>query len=144
MESVDAAAGSSDGPGPSQSQFPGSSSSQTADLPSGKHIGDDERSQTGHDAGEEHESEEEDEEEEEEEDEDEEPRLKYAYLTKHITNLYRGGDATSTFLVGGDKMVCYVQHVRMINDLTVYIDSRNTQRKYSKTMRTRILQDPDN
>jgi hypothetical protein len=106
MESVDAAAGSSDGPRPSQSQLPGSSSSQTADL----HSGDDERSQTGHDAAEEHESEEEDDE-DEEEDEDEEPRLKYAYLTKHIPNLYRGGDATSTFLVGGDKMVCFVVHV---------------------------------
>lgn len=110
MESVDAAAGSSDGPGPSQSQIPGSSSLQTADLPHNKHSDDDDRSQTGQDAGEDQESEEEDDD-DEEEDEDEEPRLKYAYLTKHIPNLYRGGDATSTFLVGGDKMVCYVQHV---------------------------------
>ena len=40
-----------------------------------------------------------------EEEEDEEPRLKYASLTKHLTAVYRNGDATSTFLVAGDKMV---------------------------------------
>jgi len=45
------------------------------------------------------------EEEEESDDEDEEPRLKYAYLTKHLGSVYRNGDATSTFLVAGDKMV---------------------------------------
>lgn len=44
--------------------------------------------------------------EEEEEEEDEEPRLKYASLTKHLKPVYRNGDATSSFLVGGDKMVC--------------------------------------
>lgn len=44
-------------------------------------------------------------EEEEEEEEDEEPRLKYASLTKHLKPVYRNGDATSAFLVGGDKMV---------------------------------------
>jgi hypothetical protein len=50
--------------------------------------------------------EEEDDEEEEDSDEDtEEPRLKYAYLTKHLGSVYRSGDATSTFLVAGDKMV---------------------------------------
>ncbi|KAL8999645.1 MAG: hypothetical protein Q9169_001605 [Polycauliona sp. 2 TL-2023] len=43
--------------------------------------------------------------EEEEEEEDEEPRLKYASLTKHLKPVYRNGDATSAFLVGGDKMV---------------------------------------
>ena len=42
---------------------------------------------------------------EEEEEEDEEPRLKYASLTKHLKPVYRNGDATSAFLVGGDKMV---------------------------------------
>ena len=41
----------------------------------------------------------------EEEDDDDEPRLKYAYLTKHLGSVYRNGDATSTFLVAGDKMV---------------------------------------
>jgi len=43
-----------------------------------------------------------------EEEEDEEPRLKYAYLTRHLPWLYRNGDATSAFLTGGDKMVCYL------------------------------------
>ncbi|KAL8951405.1 MAG: hypothetical protein Q9222_002626 [Ikaeria aurantiellina] len=45
------------------------------------------------------------EEEEEEDEEDEEPRLKYASLTKHVKGVYRNGDATSAFMVGGDKMV---------------------------------------
>ncbi len=40
-----------------------------------------------------------------EEEEDEEPRLKYASLTKHLKSVYRNGDATSAFLVAGDKMV---------------------------------------
>lgn len=52
------------------------------------------------------EEEEEAEEEDESDDEDEEPRLKYAYLTKHLGSVYRNGDATSSFLVAGDKMVC--------------------------------------
>ncbi|KAI4109000.1 MAG: hypothetical protein L6R37_000718 [Teloschistes peruensis] len=42
---------------------------------------------------------------EEEEEEDEEPRLKYASVTKHMKPVYRNGDATSAFLVGGDKMI---------------------------------------
>ena len=41
----------------------------------------------------------------EEEEEEEEPRLKYALLTKHMKPVYRNADATSAFLVGGDKMV---------------------------------------
>ena len=42
---------------------------------------------------------------EEEEEEEEEPRLKYEPLTKHLKPVYRNGDATSAFLVAGDKMV---------------------------------------
>ncbi|KAL8828379.1 MAG: hypothetical protein Q9170_006630 [Blastenia crenularia] len=42
---------------------------------------------------------------EEEEEEDEEPRLKYVSLTRHLKPVYRNGDATSAFLVGGDKMI---------------------------------------
>ncbi len=45
------------------------------------------------------------EEEEDDEDEDEEPKLKYARLTQHLGPVYRNGDATSAFLVAGDKMV---------------------------------------
>ncbi|KAJ9145494.1 Vacuolar assembly protein [Pleurostoma richardsiae] len=46
-----------------------------------------------------------DDDEDEDEDEDEEPRLKYARLTSHLGSVYRNGDATSTFLVAGDKMI---------------------------------------
>ena len=46
-----------------------------------------------------------DDDDDDEDEEDEEPRLKYAYLTKHLGSVYRNGDATSTFLVAGDKMV---------------------------------------
>lgn len=49
--------------------------------------------------------EQEEEDEEEEEDDDEEPRLKYAKLTQNLKPVYRNGDATSTFLAAGDKMV---------------------------------------
>ncbi|KAK0612156.1 hypothetical protein B0T14DRAFT_531708 [Immersiella caudata] len=45
------------------------------------------------------------EEEEEDDDEDEEPKLKYARLTPHLGAVYRNGDATSSFLVAGDKMI---------------------------------------
>lgn len=41
----------------------------------------------------------------EEEEEEEEPRLEYASITKKLAAVYRNGDATSTFLVAGDKMV---------------------------------------
>jgi hypothetical protein len=47
-----------------------------------------------------------DEEEDDDEDEDDEPKLKYARLTGSLGQVYRNGDATSTFLVAGDKMVC--------------------------------------
>ncbi|SPN99178.1 related to VPS41 - required for the vacuolar assembly [Cephalotrichum gorgonifer] len=49
--------------------------------------------------------EEEDSDEEDEDDEDEEPKLKYARLTQHLGPVYRNGDATSSFLVAGDKMI---------------------------------------
>lgn len=44
---------------------------------------------------------------EDEEDEEDEPRLKYSQLTGSLSSVYRGGDATSTFMVGGDKLVCH-------------------------------------
>jgi hypothetical protein len=49
-----------------------------------------------------------DEGEDEEEDADgaeEEPQLKYHRLTPNLSSVYRSGDATSCFLVSGDKMV---------------------------------------
>jgi hypothetical protein len=42
---------------------------------------------------------------EDEEDADEEPKLKYSRLTSSLLPVYRNGDATSTFMVAGDKMV---------------------------------------
>ncbi|KAI2732590.1 hypothetical protein CBS147332_1729 [Penicillium roqueforti] len=63
-------------------------------------------SSSSSDDGEEEEAEEEEAEgEDDSDDEDEEPRLKYAYLTKHLGSVYRNGDATSSFLVAGDKMI---------------------------------------
>ncbi|KAF1970390.1 hypothetical protein BU23DRAFT_538104 [Bimuria novae-zelandiae CBS 107.79] len=50
-------------------------------------------------------AEQESESEEEEDDADEEPKLKYTRLTSNLAPVYRNGDATSTFLVAGDKMV---------------------------------------
>jgi hypothetical protein len=41
---------------------------------------------------------------EQDEDEDE-PKLKYHRLTGSLSSVYRNGDATSCFLVSGDKMV---------------------------------------
>ena len=48
---------------------------------------------------------EEEEEEEEEEEDGAEAKLKYAKLTSHLANIYRGRDSTSTFLVAGDKYI---------------------------------------
>ncbi|RAL15453.1 CLH domain-containing protein [Aspergillus homomorphus CBS 101889] len=67
------------------------------------------------------------EEDDEDEEEDEEPRLKYAYLTKHFGAVYRNGDATSSFLAAGDKMVIgthngniHVLSVPQLRSLRVY------------------------
>lgn len=43
---------------------------------------------------------------EDEDDEEDEPKLKYARMTSHLLPVYRNGDATSAFLMAGDKMVC--------------------------------------
>ena len=42
--------------------------------------------------------------------EDEEPKLKYAKLTGSLASVYRNGDATSSSLIAGDKMVCFMSH----------------------------------
>ncbi|KAJ5174409.1 uncharacterized protein N7482_000286 [Penicillium canariense] len=82
-----------------------------------------------HDSGasDDHDEDEDDEEEEDSDDEDEEPRLKYAYLTKHLGSVFRNGDATSTFLVAGDKMiigthngVVHVLSLPLLQPLRVY------------------------
>ena len=51
------------------------------------------------------EEEEEEEEDDDDDDDEEEPRLKYATVTNRLSSLFRNGDAVSTFLVAGDKMV---------------------------------------
>ncbi|CAM1504063.1 Fc.00g016540.m01.CDS01 [Cosmosporella sp. VM-42] len=62
-----------------------------------------------------------------EDEEDEEPRLKYARLTQHLNGVYRNGDATSAFLVAGDKMIIgshngniHVIQLPMFQSLRVY------------------------
>lgn len=73
-----------------------------------KDLQDGDDNTTASDDVEEEEDAEEQEEEEDSDEDDEEPRLKYAYLTKHLGSVYRNGDATSTFLVAGDKMVSLI------------------------------------
>lgn len=65
----------------------------------------DEEDDDDEDEDDEEDEDEEEEDEEDEEDDDEEPKLKYARLTQHLNGVYRNGDATSAFLVAGDKMV---------------------------------------
>lgn len=47
----------------------------------------------------------EDEDDDDDDEDDDEPRLKYARLTQNLGSVYRNADATSSFLVAGDKMV---------------------------------------
>ncbi|KAL4897058.1 hypothetical protein BDV59DRAFT_169708 [Aspergillus ambiguus] len=67
------------------------------------------------------------EEDDEEEEEDDEPHLKYAHLTKHLGGVYRNGDATSSFLAAGDKMIIgthngniHVLSIPLLQSLRVY------------------------
>lgn len=69
----------------------------------------------------------EDEDGEDEDEEDEEPRLKYAPLTRNLGTVYRNGDATSAFLVAGDKLIMgthngqvHVYAMPMLQDLKRY------------------------
>lgn len=74
----------------------------------GGHDGADETTEVGSEADGSEDDEQEDEDEDDEEDEedaDEEPRLKYTRLTQHLNAVYRNADATSSFLVSGDKQV---------------------------------------
>ncbi|CAK7213873.1 Vacuolar protein sorting-associated protein 41 [Sporothrix curviconia] len=105
----------------SSSQAGGESPTRSSSKGKGKAVaeeaeeeGDDDGDDDNDEGGDEEEEDEEDDEDEEEEeddddddddDEDEEPRLKYARLTHNLGGLYRNGDATSAFLVSGDKMI---------------------------------------
>ncbi|PHH79165.1 hypothetical protein CDD82_2560 [Ophiocordyceps australis] len=67
---------------------------------------DSDEEEDGDDEGEQDEQDDDDDDDDDDEDEDdEEPRLKYARLTQHLGPVYRSGDATSAFLLGGDKMI---------------------------------------
>lgn len=66
---------------------------------------DEEETRHGAEGEEDEEDEEDEDDDDEDEDEEDEPRLKYTSLTKNLKPLYRNGDATSAFLVAGDKMV---------------------------------------
>lgn len=81
--------------------------SQPAELDETDHGHNDEGTESETEAGDDYHEEDDDDDDDDdsEEDEDEEPRLKYAYLTKHLGAVYRNGDATSAFLAAGDKMV---------------------------------------
>ncbi|OJJ51601.1 hypothetical protein ASPZODRAFT_56678 [Penicilliopsis zonata CBS 506.65] len=72
---------------------------------SGDEGGEQHSSEDDDEGGDDGEQDDNDDEEEEEEEEEEEPKLKYAYLTKQIGSVYRNGDATSSFLTVGDKMI---------------------------------------
>lgn len=87
---------------------PESDSEGTAEEDTGNKDGESAASEDSAADNEDEESEEDDDDEDsdEEDDEDDEPRLKYARLTQHLGPVYRNGDATSSFLVAGDKMVC--------------------------------------
>lgn len=56
------------------------------------------------------------EDEEDEDEEDDEPKLKYNRFTGSLGSLYRNGDATSSFLMSGDKMVLNMSNFN-VNDL---------------------------
>lgn len=83
-----------------------------------------EESSADDDSSDEDEDDEDEDEEEEEEEEDEEPRLKYARLTQHLNGVYRNGDATSSFLVAGDKMVRFPE-AQSRHQANMSIDYRN-------------------
>ncbi|KAI9807969.1 MAG: hypothetical protein M1825_005276 [Sarcosagium campestre] len=68
-----------------------------------------------------------DEEEEGDEEEEDEPEVKYARLTSRLGGVYRNGDATSAFLVSGDKMIIgthngnvHVYSIPLFQPLRVY------------------------
>lgn len=75
------------------------------EQPEHQHTEDDDGDEDEEDGEEDDDDEDEDDDDDDEDDEDEEPRLKYARLTQHLAPVYRNGDATSAFLVAGDKMV---------------------------------------
>jgi hypothetical protein len=64
-----------------------------------------ENSRDGRDTVEEESVDDSEEESDDEDEEEDEPKLKYARFTSNLAPVYRNGDATSCFMVAGDKMV---------------------------------------
>lgn len=125
-QDIAAAASASSAPTGSSSPPPQAADDQTSPTQAGQSRGGAEPSKTIEDESQsdEGESEEEDDEEESEEseeddedDEDEEPRLKYARLTQHLGGVYKNADATSSFLVAGDKMVIGTHNGNIVGPL---------------------------
>lgn len=84
------------------------------------------------------ESEEDDEDEDDDDDEDEEPRLKYARLTQHLGGVYKNADATSSFLVAGDKMVVGTHNGNIVCTLDLLI-ARSTPADLDNSMSSNCL-----
>ncbi|TLD17132.1 uncharacterized protein PgNI_00747 [Pyricularia grisea] len=59
----------------------------------------------GNESEDEEDDEDDEDEDEDDDEEEEEPRLKYTRLTQNLGAVYKNGDATSSFLVAGDKMI---------------------------------------
>lgn len=89
--------------------------SRGGDEPS-EATGDDGQSEEG-ESEEDEEEESEESEEDDDDDDDEEPRLKYARLTQHLGGVYKNADATSSFLVAGDKMVIGTHNGNIVGPL---------------------------
>ena|SRR5579862_9514151 len=63
---------------------------------------------------------------------DEEPRLKYVRLTGNLGSVYRNGDATSSILVAGDKMVGFLRHRLVAVGILRAAGHRYSQWQYCK------------
>ncbi|KAI9666699.1 MAG: Vacuolar protein sorting-associated protein 41 [Bathelium mastoideum] len=73
-------------------------------------------------------------EEEDEEEEEDEPKLKYNRLTGHLGAVYRNGDATSSFLVSGDKMIIGTHNGNIHILLLPNLQSLRTYRAHSASI----------
>ena len=98
---------------------------------SGRETDDDEDQDDGHgddndDGDDDDDDDDDNKDDDEDEDEDEEPKLKYARLTPHLGPAYRNGDATSSFLVAGDKMVIEAPRPRYLRRSFLLIDNRSS------------------
>lgn len=85
-----------------EGQAEGSLAAESRPRSQNEDTADDESEDTDSDAAEDEDDDDDDEAEEDE------PKLKYARMTSNLGAVYRNGDATSAFLVAGDKMVSFI------------------------------------